>query len=116
MTYDVSNNEGNTNKKLQIMWISSPKHDFDVNWFALGFGEEVASKNLYKKLALNKKLEGFNRKPSFRDGEPSSFAVHDFELRVKVIVKMTSHSRASLKLKIKELKKKDYDVVQVKWD
>jgi hypothetical protein len=76
----------------------------------------VASKNLYKKLALNKKLEGFNRKPSFRDGEPSSFAVHDFELRVKVIVKMTSHSRASLKLKIKELKKKDHDLVQVKWE
>ena len=97
------------------MWISSPKHDLDVNWFALGFGEEVASRELYKKMA-KEELKGFNRKPSFRHGFPSSFAVHDFELRVKVIVKMTSHSRASLKLKIKELKKKDHDLVQVKWE
>jgi hypothetical protein len=38
-TYDVRRMEGEVNKKLQIMWITSPVHNTDVNWFGIGFGQ-----------------------------------------------------------------------------
>ena len=34
-TYDIQQREDQDVKKISIMWITSPAHDTDVNWFAL---------------------------------------------------------------------------------
>lgn len=66
------------------MWYSSPEHEWDVNWFAVGLGQVGASKQLFTKMFKDKDLKGFNRKPSFCEGKESKLNVHDFKLRLKI--------------------------------
>lgn len=82
------------------MWIISPEHDTDVNWLAVGFGNEPANKLLYEKLAQDTEFIGFNRTPSLKDGETATITSFDFDLMIKVTASMTSYSRAALKVKI----------------
>ena len=82
------------------MWITSPSHDTDVNWFAIGFGEDQASENLYMRFVEQKELRGFNRSPSLKDGQTAKITSYDFDLGIKATVTMTSYPRAQLKVKI----------------
>lgn len=66
------------------MWYSSPEHEWDVNWSAIGIGRESASEQLFSKMFRNRDMEGFNRKPSFNEQKASNLSVHDFKLRLKV--------------------------------
>ena len=50
ITYDINSSKEKTTKKLQVMWYCAGKHEWDVNWFALGLGEETASEALFKKM------------------------------------------------------------------
>ena len=101
LTYNIARLDGQAcNKKLQLMWITSPSHDTDVNWFAVGFGDETASQRLYMRFVEQNELKDFNRSPSINDESVAKITTYDFDLGIKATVSMTSYPRAQLKVKI----------------